>query len=138
MLVYTISKQKNIHIPTFIFKRSLYLLVDILYFNYMISRTFNSSLGGFQFCEDDDDIEQLFQSAFGGNKHFFWSFMSDEPPRTSSGYNYNSRYSSRWKWTHEEDYGTDPDKSESDLTSERKTLGLSSSGPLNADDVKIA
>lgn len=93
---------------------------------------------GFQFCEDDDDVENLFRSAFGGNKHFFWSFMSDEPPRSSSGYNYNSRYSSKWNWTHEEDYDTDPDRSESDSTSERKTLGLSATGPLNADDVKIA
>ncbi|KAL1821099.1 hypothetical protein DCAR_0417483 [Daucus carota subsp. sativus] len=95
---------------------------------------------GFQFCEDDDDVENLFQSAFGGNKHYFWSFMSDEPPRSSSGYSYNSRYSSRWKWTHEEDYDTDADRSESESnsTSDRKTLGLSATGPLNADDVKIA
>ncbi|XP_074371667.1 uncharacterized protein LOC141712577 [Apium graveolens] len=98
----------------------------------------SGSRRGFQFCEDDDDVENLFRSAFGGNKHFFWSFMSDEPPRTSSGYNYNSRYSSKWKWTHEEEYDIDPDMSESDSTSERKTLGLSATGPLDADDVKIA
>lgn len=66
--------------------------------------------------------------------------MSDEPPRSSSGYSYNSRYSSRWKWTHEEDYDTDADRSESESnsTSDRKTLGLSATGPLNVDDVKIA
>lgn len=93
---------------------------------------------GFLFCEEDDDVEQLFRSAFGGNKHFYWSFMNDEPPRSSSGYNYNDRYSSKWKWTHEEDYDTAPDRSESDSTSDRKTLGLSATGPLNADDVKIA
>lgn len=127
----------KIHLHTYPKKSSDIYLVDPL-LQHLVICTFHSSLEGFQFCEDDDDVENLFRSAFGGNKHFFWSFMSDEPPRTSSGYNYDSRYSSKWKWAHEEDYDTDPDRSESDSTSERKTLGLSATGPLNADDVKIA
>lgn len=93
---------------------------------------------GFHFCEDDVEVETLFRSAFGGNRHFFWSFINDEPQRSSSGY-YNN-YRTSWNWTHpnEEDYDTDSDSLESDLSKERKTLGLSVSGPINMDDVKNA
>ena len=102
---------------------------------------FNLS-GAFHFCEDDKDSETIFRSAFGGNRHFYWSFVEEDIPRWkgSSGF-YNTNRSS-WNWRHrdEEDYdsSSESDSSESDMTSDRVALGLRASGPLKLDDVKNA
>ncbi|KAJ8527510.1 hypothetical protein K7X08_010588 [Anisodus acutangulus] len=93
---------------------------------------------GFQFIEDEDiEIETFFRSAFGGNR-YYWSFINEEPQwRNSSNYS-NSH---RWNWRHQySDYdeSTDSENSESDLSSERLTLGLNTSCPLNLEDVKNA
>ncbi|KAK4373041.1 hypothetical protein RND71_008425 [Anisodus tanguticus] len=94
---------------------------------------------GFQFFEDEDmEIETFFRSAFGGNRYYYWSFINEELQwRNSSNYS-NSH---RWNWRHQySDYdeSTDSENSESDLSSERLTLGLNTSGPLNLEDVKNA
>ncbi|KAM7530166.1 hypothetical protein LguiB_033576 [Lonicera macranthoides] len=98
-----------------------------------------SKRGGFEFCEDDFEVETIFRSAFGGNGHFSWSFINEEPQRSSSGYSY---YRNSWNWRnqYDEEYesSTDSDTPLPDLTSHRMALGLSVSGPLNLDDVKNA
>ncbi|PHT52672.1 DnaJ -like protein subfamily B member 8 [Capsicum baccatum] len=94
---------------------------------------------GFQFFEDDDiEIETIFRSAFGGNRYYYWSFINEEPQWRNSSSNFNSH---RWNWRHQySDYdeSTNSDNSESDLSSERLTLGLNAFGPLNLEDVKNA
>ncbi|CAK9169964.1 unnamed protein product [Ilex paraguariensis] len=98
---------------------------------------------GFQFCEDDDiEVETIFRSAFGGNRHFYWSFTNEEPPQWRHSSEYSNSYRNAWKrrLENEDEYdsSTDSDCSESDLTSERIALGLSVSGPLSLEDVKNA
>ncbi|XP_060208448.1 uncharacterized protein LOC132635867 isoform X3 [Lycium barbarum] len=94
---------------------------------------------GFQFFEDEDiEIETFFRSAFGGNKYYYWSFINEEPQWRNSS-SYSNRH--RWNWRHrysDYDESTDSDNSGSDLCSERLTLGLNASGPLNLEDVKNA
>ncbi|XP_057508978.1 uncharacterized protein LOC130791729 isoform X3 [Actinidia eriantha] len=102
----------------------------------------SSGRRAFHFCEDDDDIETIFRSACGGNRHFYWSFVGEDFPRwkSSSGF-YNTNQTS-WNWRHrnEEDYdsSSESDSSESDMMSDRVALGLSASGSLKLDDVKNA
>ncbi|PSR84555.1 Chaperone protein like [Actinidia chinensis var. chinensis] len=102
----------------------------------------SSGRRAFHFCEDGDDSETIFRSAFGVNRHFYWSFVEEDFPRWkgSSGF-YNTNRTS-WNWRHrdEEDYdsSSESDSSESDMTSDRVTLGLRASGPLKLDDVKNA
>ncbi|XP_059668518.1 uncharacterized protein LOC132313658 [Cornus florida] len=99
---------------------------------------------GFQFCEDDfeDETETIFRSAFGGNRHFYWSFVNEEIPQWKSSSGYSANYRTSWKWRHqnEEEYdsSTESDSSESDLASDRLALGLSATGPLKLEDVKHA
>ncbi|XP_009798146.1 uncharacterized protein LOC107817380 isoform X1 [Nicotiana tabacum] len=94
---------------------------------------------GFQFFEDNDiEIETFFRSAFGGNKYYYWSFMNEEPQwRNSSSYSNNHRWNQRYQYS-DYDESTDSENSESDLSSQRVTLGLNASGPLNLEDVKNA
>lgn len=93
----------------------------------------------FQFLEEEDiEIETFFGSTFGGNRYYHWSFINEEPQwRNSSNYS-NSR---QWSWRNQySDYdeSTDSENSESDLSSERLTLGLNAFGPLNLEDIKNA
>lgn len=92
--------------------------------------------GGFKICEDDDeDVQNIFQSAFGGNPFFYWSFINEEDPQWRSSSNYRGR---SWNWRHrdEEEYESyhEYESSESD----RLALGLNASGPLTIKDVKNA
>lgn len=88
--------------------------------------------------EEDIEIETFFRSTFGGNRYYHWSFINEEPQwRNSSNYS-NSR---QWNWRHQySDYdeSTDSENLESDLSSERLTLGLNAFGPLNLEDIKNA
>ncbi|MFS7903728.1 putative DnaJ domain, Chaperone J-domain superfamily [Helianthus anomalus] len=104
---------------------------------------------GFQFYEDGEEVETIFRSAFGSNPGFyFWSFINDESPKSSSGYyNYNNNNRASWKWRRqfeeddEDDDEDDDDESvisETDLRKDRIALGLSGSGPLSLEDVKNA
>lgn len=98
---------------------------------------------GFQFFEDDDDIEveNFFDSAFGGSRNFYYSFIDDEPRWWSSGgYSKNRRFYSNPRFSYQEEYDTsnDSDSSELDLRSDRLALGLNASGPLSLEDVKNA
>ncbi|KAK9290617.1 hypothetical protein L1049_008789 [Liquidambar formosana] len=97
---------------------------------------------GFQFSEDDFDVETIFRSAFGGNRYFYWSFINEENPhwRSSSGYSSNYRTSWNWRGRIEDEYdsSTESDSSELDLASHRVALGLSASGPLKLEEVKNA
>ncbi|KAI3788177.1 hypothetical protein L2E82_00894 [Cichorium intybus] len=101
---------------------------------------------GFQFYEDGEEVETIFRSAFGGNGFYFWSFINDETPKTSSGFYNNNNHRTSWNWRHRfegEDEDEDDDDDESDgletnLTKDRITLGLSGSGPLSLEDVKNA
>lgn len=100
--------------------------------------------GEFEFCDGDDDIEfeNIFQSAFGGNRYFYWSFTIDDEPqfRNSSGYSSNHRSSGRWRHRFNEEYDSSSESEEpvADITPDRLALGLSASGPLNLEDVKNA
>ncbi|XP_072989252.1 uncharacterized protein [Typha latifolia] len=97
----------------------------------------NKEKGGFEFCiSDDDEVETIFRSAFGGERFSYWSFSSSEKFRwrTSSSHAY-SKSSSNWRYETDEETDT---RSQSELTSERQALGLSVSGPLKLDDVKSA
>lgn len=100
--------------------------------------------GGYQFCEEDDhdvDIENIFRSAFGGNRFFYWSFINEENPQWRSSSNYNS-YRRSWNWRHqnEETYesSSESESSDSDMASDRLALGLNASGPIQLEDVKNA
>lgn len=100
-----------------------------------------------EFCEEDIDVENIFRSAFGGNRFFYWSFINEENPqwRRSEGF---SNYGKSWKWRRQSDngYGSSTDSesesesetSRSNSVSDRLALGLSASGPLKLEDVKIA
>ncbi|CAK7342334.1 unnamed protein product, partial [Dovyalis caffra] len=96
---------------------------------------------GFRFCEDQEffDVDTLFQSAFGGNQFFYWSFINEETPRwkNSSGYSYN--YGRNWRYRVHEDYDSssefESNNSESNIASDRLALGLSASGPLKLEDI---
>ncbi|XVF75911.1 hypothetical protein PTKIN_Ptkin13bG0224800 [Pterospermum kingtungense] len=100
----------------------------------------------FEFVEDnDDDIENIFRSAFGGSRFFYWSFIDEENPqwRSSSRYSNNFKKSWNWRYRFDEDYdsSTESDTSESsdqDTVADRQALGLSASGPLTLEDVKNA
>ncbi|KAL6337421.1 hypothetical protein AAG906_036735 [Vitis piasezkii] len=97
---------------------------------------------GFQFCEDDIEVETILRSAFGGSRTFYWSFINEENPQWGSSSGYRNNYRSSWNWRDrmDEEYGysTDSDSSESDLASHRMALGLSVSGPLKLEEVKNA
>lgn len=107
---------------------------------------------GFEFCEDDVDVETILRSTCGGTRSFFWSFVNEENPdwrsssSSSSSYkNYRSSYSSkssRTSWNSrsrfEDDSSSESDDSELGLTSDRLALGLRSSGPLKLEEVKNA
>ncbi|KAI7729459.1 hypothetical protein M8C21_020366 [Ambrosia artemisiifolia] len=100
---------------------------------------------GFQFYEDDEEVETIFRSAFGSNAGFyFWSFVNDGSPRSSSGYYNSNRASWNWRQQFEDDDDEDDeddDESESvkpELRKDRIALGLSCSGPLSLEDVKNA
>ncbi|XP_027175685.1 uncharacterized protein LOC113775132 isoform X1 [Coffea eugenioides] len=95
----------------------------------------------FQFFVDDDDfdVETIFKSALGGNKYTYYSFIDEEPQwRGSFGRSNNHRHYWNWGRQDEEEDSSSSDSLESDLTSDRLALGLSSSGPLSLTDVKNA
>ncbi|XVE96109.1 hypothetical protein REPUB_Repub02eG0192900 [Reevesia pubescens] len=102
----------------------------------------------FEFCEDnDDDIENIFRSAFGGSRFFYWSFINEENPQWRSSSRYSNNYEKSWNWKYrfDEDYDSDSstessasESSDQDTVADRQALGLSASGPLTLEDVKIA
>uniref|UniRef100_A0A7N0V1H1 J domain-containing protein n=1 Tax=Kalanchoe fedtschenkoi TaxID=63787 RepID=A0A7N0V1H1_KALFE len=115
---------------------------------------------GFQFCNDDVDVESLFRAAFGGKKSHFWSFTADEIPqwrRGPSDFGINhDRNTWRWRTRWQDDYASgrgtswnsrheDEDDSSAELdgvdsscSSDRVALGLSASGPLKLGEIKKA
>ncbi|KAG8371857.1 hypothetical protein BUALT_Bualt12G0006600 [Buddleja alternifolia] len=111
------------------------------------NRTSRAQRRDFEFVDSfDDDIEfeTIFRSAFGGPRYFYWSFTTDDEPRyrNTSGYSTNYRTSSRWQYEYDDDEEYDSSyksvKPSRDMTSDRLALGMSASGPLNLEDVKIA
>lgn len=100
-----------------------------------------------EFCEDDIDVEDIFRSTFGGSRVFYWSFINEENPHWGRSGNF-SNYGKSWKWKHQSNNRYDSStESESESESEclrsnsvsdRLALGLSASGPLKLEDVKIA
>ncbi|KAL5719477.1 hypothetical protein ACHQM5_012247 [Ranunculus cassubicifolius] len=123
------------------------------------------SRGGFEFCfGDDQEVEFIFQSAFGGERSTYWSFINEEPSSwriygdsshwksyddsyqwRSSSYGSSShkkksskrknKYYDDYSDTYDDNYNGEPEK---DLASDRCTLGLEAFGPLNLQDVKTA
>lgn len=103
---------------------------------------------GFQFYDEFEDTEKIFRSAFGTNDRFyFWSFVNDESPRSSSRYYNNDQASWNWRQQFEHDDEDDDDEDDddyepeivgTDLRKDRIALGLSGSGPLSLEDVKNA
>ncbi|KZV36406.1 heat shock protein binding protein [Dorcoceras hygrometricum] len=98
----------------------------------------------FEFCDGDEEIEfeNIFQSAFGGNRSFYWSFTMDDEPRFRnwSGYSNNYRSFGQRRHQSDEEYDSSSECEEpaAGVTSDRLALGLSASGPLNLEDVKNA
>ncbi|MBA0615628.1 hypothetical protein Godav_015749 [Gossypium davidsonii] len=98
----------------------------------------------FEFCEDiDDDIENIFRSAFGGSQFFYWSFINDEYPQWRRS-RYSDNYETSWRWSSRFDEDSDStesgnaESSDQDTIADRRALGLSASGPLTLEDVKTA
>ncbi|CAN0879085.1 hypothetical protein LINGRAHAP2_LOCUS12838 [Linum grandiflorum] len=96
---------------------------------------------GFDFCADDVEVETIFRSAFGGSSRYsYWSFINDEQPQWKK----SSWYSKRFRFQEDVDYESEfeSDSTSSSpvvgMVSERRTLGLRPSGPLNLEDVKSA
>ncbi|KAK1295957.1 hypothetical protein QJS10_CPB15g00181 [Acorus calamus] len=89
----------------------------------------------FQFItSDDEEVETIFQSAFGGTRYYYWSPKSGENFQWRKS---NRRSNQSWQWS----YSTDDEDStfrEPDLASNRLALGLSASGPLTLEEVKNA
>ncbi|KAK7278819.1 hypothetical protein RJT34_23857 [Clitoria ternatea] len=96
------------------------------------------SPGDHEFCKDDFDVENIFRSAFGGNRSFYWSFINEENPQWKK----SEDFSRNWRRRSENEHGSSRDSgtdySYSGLVSDRLALGLSASGPLRLEDVKIA
>ncbi|KAL9373678.1 hypothetical protein Peur_033298 [Populus x canadensis] len=98
----------------------------------------------FHFCEEDNaDVDNIFRSTFGGNRYFYWSFVSDENPQWKNSSDYHSySYGKNWRYRVEEDYDcsseSDSDDLESNFASDRLALGLRTYGPLKLEDVKNA
>ncbi|KAK2454483.1 Chaperone DnaJ-domain superfamily protein [Trifolium repens] len=101
-----------------------------------------------EFCEEDDiDVENILRSAFGGSRTFYWSFINEGNPHWGRSGNF-SNFGKSWNWRHQSDKGygsSNGSESESESeclrsnsVSDRLALGLSASGPLKLEDVKIA
>ncbi|CAB4317229.1 unnamed protein product [Prunus armeniaca] len=102
--------------------------------------TWNSGRRGFQYCEEDIDVETIFRSTFGGTKFYYWSFIDEESSQWRSSSNH-SNYGRSWNWgqQNKEEYETESEsESERSESDERLALGLSASGPLTLEDVKNA
>ncbi|KAL6273115.1 hypothetical protein ACE6H2_023807 [Prunus campanulata] len=100
----------------------------------------NSGRRGFQYCEEDIDVETIFRSTFGGTKFYHWSFIDEESSHWRSSSNH-SNYGRHWNWRQQnkEEYETESEsESERSESDERLALGLSASGPLTLEDVKNA
>ncbi|KAG7561277.1 Chaperone J-domain superfamily [Arabidopsis thaliana x Arabidopsis arenosa] len=102
----------------------------------------------FDFSEVDDgyEIEYFLRTALGGSRGFSWSSRREEGGTRSGRYSNNFRKSwgSRYRLDEEEEEeedkysSTESSDTEPNQESHRQALGLSSSGPLNLEDVKIA
>ncbi|KAG9442515.1 hypothetical protein H6P81_018369 [Aristolochia fimbriata] len=93
--------------------------------------------GHTRFCDsDDEDVETVFQSAFRGERVYYWSF--------SSGGNFHWKSSwtdySRFRFEDEYDHSSTGyhRSSVSDSSSERLALGLSATGPVQLEEIKSA
>ncbi|KAL9675257.1 hypothetical protein QQ045_003458 [Rhodiola kirilowii] len=119
---------------------------------------------GFQFCDEEIDIENLFRTAFRGCKSHFWSFTADEIPEwrrgpsdfgnkhkgntwrweTRWGDEYASSHGASWNSRYEDEYDSSDESSDESVdayscsSSDRVALGLSASGPLKLDEIKNA
>lgn len=101
---------------------------------------------GFGFYESDDDVETLFRSAFERESYSSWSFDTSESfqwrghsNRANRTHSWDRRDERYWDWRDEADEEEDIDRSrQSDLVSERQTLGLKAYGPLELVEVKKA
>ncbi|KAJ6799576.1 uncharacterized protein M6B38_206340 [Iris pallida] len=114
----------------------------------------NKRKGGFDFSSSDDDgVETIFRSTFGGQRpayrgersafrgegYYYWSFNNSDnfQWRYSSG---KANHRSSWDWRDESDYEEEETNSSprSNLAPERLALGLNASGPLKLEEVKNA
>ncbi|KAF7818949.1 dnaJ-like protein subfamily C member 7-like protein [Senna tora] len=85
-----------------------------------------------EFPDEDFDVENVFRSAFGGNRFFYWSFVNEENTQRRRSERY-SHYSKSWNWRHESedeyDSSTESDSSNSGIASDREVVkGTSASG----------
>jgi hypothetical protein len=134
----------------FFLQRRFWILIEHI-LNSHIKFQQNWSLSGYhEFCEEDDiDVENILRSAFGGSRTFYWSFINEGNPHWGRSGNF-SNFGKSWNWRHQSDKGygsSNGSESESESeclrsnsvsVSDRLALGLSASGPLKLEDVKIA
>ncbi|EOA24812.1 hypothetical protein CARUB_v10018098mg [Capsella rubella] len=99
----------------------------------------------FSGVDDGSEIEYFLRNALGGSRGFSWSNTRQEGGARSGRYSYNFRKSwgSRYRLDEEEEEADEYSSKEFSDTepvqeSHRQALGLSSSGPLNLEDVKMA
>lgn len=102
-------------------------------------------VGCFDFSEVDDgyEFEYFLRTALGGSRRFSWSNTHGEGGTRSGRYSSNFRKSWGSRYRLDEEKGdkyssTESSDTEPNQESHRQALGLSSSGPLNLEDVKIA
>ncbi|XVE75723.1 hypothetical protein DITRI_Ditri12bG0115500 [Diplodiscus trichospermus] len=93
---------------------------------------------------NDDDIENIFRSAFGGSRFFYWSFINEENPHWGSSYRYSNNYEESWNGTGDINLmrvltqsGTF-ESLDRETVADRQALGLSACGPLTFEDIKSA
>ncbi|CAA0387129.1 unnamed protein product [Arabidopsis thaliana] len=101
----------------------------------------------FDFSEVDEgyEIEYFLKTALGGSRGFSWSNTREGGTRSGRySNNFRKSWGSRYRLDEEEEEeeyeysSTGVSDTEPNQESHRQTLGLSSSGPLNLEDVKIA
>uniref|UniRef100_A0A1D1YBP8 DnaJ subfamily B member 8 n=1 Tax=Anthurium amnicola TaxID=1678845 RepID=A0A1D1YBP8_9ARAE len=98
----------------------------------------NRRKGRYEFCfSDDEEVETIFQTASGGKRGFYWSFSSEEKFHWGGLFGYENQSGSS-NWRYKSEYVEDDTSTVKDVTPERLALGLSTSGPLNREEVKKA
>ncbi|WOL10712.1 hypothetical protein Cni_G19471 [Canna indica] len=97
----------------------------------------NKRNGAFEFCpsDDEDDVETIFRSTFGGARFSYRSFDSSQNFYWSSSSRGSQRSSRNWTYESDDEYDAFVQQ---EFTSERLALGLRASGPLKLEEVKNA
>ncbi|XP_004306601.1 PREDICTED: uncharacterized protein LOC101290891 [Fragaria vesca subsp. vesca] len=94
------------------------------------------------FSDDENHPETIFQATYG-KRWYTWSFNAQHNSFQDSSYGFEWREPSSWKdtkksWENISGIETDDEECTIGSSSDRKILGLPSTGPLKTEDVKKA